>query len=142
MFNILFLNENELKEEFTFEQIYEMNELFISNKTDINEKEDIELFFNIINSIKKLIDKLNILYSNGYPFNQIINLKINKGIIYFKNSKDKVELDKFIDDYENINISFKKIQFNFYKDNQIIRFFYGKLFILLLNRITNKNKID
>ena len=85
---------------------------------------------------------MNILYSNGYPFNQIINLKINKGIIYFKNSKDKVELDKFIDDYENINISFKKIQFNFYKHNQIIRFFYGKLFILLLNRITNKNKID
>ena len=73
MFNILFLNENELKEELTFEQIYEMNELFISNKTDINVKEDIELFFNIINSIKKLIDKLNILYSNGYPFNQIIN---------------------------------------------------------------------
>ena len=139
---LLFANENKIKEELTFEKICEMNEIFMNYKTDINFKDNIEIFLNLINNIKKIIDKINILYNNGYPFNKIINLKLNEGIIFSKDDNNKIDLDKLINYFDNINISFKKTQFNYYKENQIIRFFYGKLFMLLLNRINNKKKIE
>ena len=64
------------KDKKTFDEIYEMKEMFLINyKQDITNKEKFMKFYDIIDNIKKLIDNLISLYQIGYSFrNKIFDL--------------------------------------------------------------------
>ena len=127
-----------------FDEIYEIKEmLFINYKYDKNGIK-FQNFFKMIDNIKKLIENMNYLYHNGYPYQKELNLKIEKGNIFF-NKKDNnnnkiIDLSDLINQINDLNNSFKKIQINYFEKNPILTFINSKLYSLILNNLLKEEK--
>ena len=134
------------KEKKTFDEIYEMKEMFLINyKQDKTNKEKFMKFYDIIDNIKSLIDNLFSLYQLGYPFHKEFNIKIDNGnVIYKKDINKEFYYDMNISDVINkineLNLSFKKYQISFFEKNSVLTFINGKIYPFLLSNYIKNDK--
>ena len=137
------INNKDMK---TFDEIYEMKEMFLINyKQDKTNKEIFMNFFELIDNIKKLIENINSLYQIGFPYYIEYNIKIEDGHLTYKKDNKKefyyeISLSETINKINDIKASFKKIQISYFETNPILTFIYGKIYsFLLINYIRKEN---
>ena len=129
------INNKDMK---TFDEIYEMKEMFLINyKQDKTNKEIFMNFFELIDNIKKLIENINSLYQIGFPYYIEYNIKIEDGHLTYKKDNKKefyyeISLSETINKINDIKASFKKIQISYFETNPILTFIYGKIYSFLL----------
>ena len=134
------------KEKKTFDEIYEMKEMFLINyKQDKTNKDKFIKFYDIIDNIKKLIDNLFSLYQLGYPFHKEFYIKIDNGNVTYKKDVNKefyydMNISDVIKKINEINIAFKKSQISFFEKSPMLSFIYGKIYPFLLSNYIKKEK--
>ena len=134
------------KEKKTFDEIYEMKEMFLINyKQDKTNKDKFIKFYDIIDNIKKLIDNLFSLYQLGYPFHKEFYIKIDNGNVTYKKDVNKefyydMNISDVIEKINEINIAFKKSQISFFEKSPMLSFIYGKIYPFLLSNYIKKEK--
>ena len=109
------------------------------NQQNIRSKEKItKEFITLIDHIKQLNETLNSLLKSGYP--KVINLSlvIKNSHAYDKHNSKK-DLEKIIEEYNELNKNFKKSIKNGYKEYPYLRLFYGRQFIQLYEKAKNNN---
>ena len=134
---IAYQQDNELKETLTLDEIIEIRDNILLNSFNENNNDNNKILIELINNINKLFKNYRKLFINGYPYNKEINLKILNGNIFSLDDSLMVEIDDTIKYFEELYTSFKDTQLIYFKQNPMLRFIYGKLYILLFNRITN-----
>ena len=106
--DLIIIKNNEKK---NFKEIYEIKEMvFVNYKNDIKNGKKFSKFFEIIDNIKKLIEKLNILYNNGYPYHKDFHFKIEEGNLVSNENNTFINLSEIINNINDLNNSFKKTQ--------------------------------
>ena len=95
-------------------------------------------FINLFDNIRQLMNSLNSLQSTGYPSVVDFSLKIidSKG---FDENDMKKDLEQITTYYEEINNKYKRDLKKGYEEHPLLRLFYGKQFIQLHKKSTNKN---
>ena len=109
------------------------------NEQNIKSKEKItNEFKTLIDNIKQLNETLNSLLKSGYP--KVINLSliIKNSHAYDKNNSKK-DLEKIIEEYNDLNKKFKQSIKTGYKEHPYLRLFYGRQFIQLYEKAKNNN---
>ena len=132
--NISFFNDNKVKENLNYEELYEMNDYFSLNNYHIDNR--VEKF---INDLNRLIEKINDLYTKGYPFPKKLHLKLNKNYVYSIVDNKETDFNELINYFNSLSISFQNIWFEQCKENPILRFIYGKMLSLLYNAKKSNN---
>ena len=134
---ISYQKENELKETLTLDELIEIRDNILLNSINENNNINNVILIELINNINKLFENYSKLNKNGYPYNKEINLKILDGNIFSLEDSQMVEISDTIKYFDDLFTSFKDSQLNYCKQNPMLRFIYGKLYILLFNRIVN-----
>ena len=133
--DLIIIKNNEKK---NFEEIYEIKEMvFVNYKNDIKNGKKFSKFFEIIDGIKKLIEKLNILYNNGYPYHKKFHIKIEEGNLLSNGDNTKINLSEIINNINDLNNSFKKTQIFYFEKNPILTFINTKLYSYILSKEKN-----
>ena len=138
-------NSNDIKEIYiSYKELENLRERLLTINKNIKIYQDALLFTQIFNNIKKVLETIEDLEKTGYPdkINIIINIKNKKINCNYDNKK----IFKKIKDLTNALIEQRNIQNHsfehFYKDNEVIRLFYGKQISLLYNYIRYKEDSD
>ena len=152
IFNVEYKNQNGIEVKTQANEIDELRNkiLLSSTNTNILQKEGAQLqkkmskeiithqFINLFDNIRQLMNSLNSLQSTGYPSVVDFTIKIvdSKG---FDESDMKKDLEQITTYYDEINKKYKRDLLKGYEDYPLLRLFYGKQFIQLHKKSTNKN---
>ena len=152
IFEVEYKNQNEIDVKATSNEIDELRNkiLLSSTNTNILQKEGAQLqkkmskeiithqFINLFDNIRQLMNSLNSLQSTGYPSVVDFTIKIvdSKG---FDESDMKRDLEQITTYYDEINKKYKRDLKKGYEEYPLLRLFYGKQFIQLHKKSTNKN---
>ena len=134
--------EKKEKEKFDLKLLLQLKNkaLFAQNtvKEDEIYKEQITKFNDIVLKIYSLSDTVKNLILSGYPPDISINLKIkNNSLINVDNENTTAK--EIIKKYESLFDKFDKEITKSYKNKPYLRFFYGPLFLSVLEKIKKKN---
>ncbi len=115
----------------------ESEEIEIKN-VKINKEKTIKTFLTLMNNIKQLCETLNDLKRSGYPNKLNLSMKIINSKVCLENDPTK-DLAKIMEEYKEINKKYKKGIKKGYEECPLFRLFYGKQFIEIHKKTTNKN---
>ena len=107
------------------------------NKNIINKEELTKQFVTLIDNIKQLTNTLNSLLNSGYSNKINLILIINDSNAFVQN-RNRKSLEEIIEEYRNINKNFKKSIKEGYIKFPLLRLFYGKQFIRLFEKASDK----
>lgn len=88
----------------------------------------------MVNDLNQLIENISLLCLSGYTQDIKIEIQVERNKIFEKNDRNK-NLKKIIKNYHDLNTKLKKAQIQSYRNNEIIRFKYGKLLRILNDKI-------
>ena len=142
------IDEENLKEIRCYDELIELRDysLLPRKPTDEEEEEDEQIFeilknfCNIINEIEKINQMLEKIEQKGYNETIKIIIEINDNILSYIINGNKI--DNFQSCYVYLNNLLHKlseIQINYYKNEELIKFIYGKQFNLF-NSCLRKEK--
>ena len=151
------INENnekqtkKIKKEITFEKMKKLRS-FIEKKdnfnNNLNENNFYETFYKLLSEIEKIYNLLNNIYISGYPYEIIIEIKVNEYNISFSfaslsfNNREINGLDEILTILNEILNKFKSEQKNYYQNNKISRFIYGRQYHSIFNYLNKTNNIN
>ena len=133
--------ENEIKEiSILYDELENLRERILTLNKNLELYKNTLIFVNIFNSIKKVLDILEGLDRTGFPdkIHIIINVKNKKINCNYDNKKVFYNLKDLINNLIEEKNTFIKLFEKHYKDNEMIRIFYGKQISLLYNYIRYK----
>ena len=134
--------------EFDLEKLLELKNksLFVQNtiKDDEKYKEQITQFKSKVENIKRLSRDIQKLISSGYPSNILIELKIENNKLKNGNQNEQNgQTAKYIfNKYQNLFKEFEKELINSYNTKPLLRFFYGPLFLEVIEKINKQKEIE
>ena len=135
LFDGIYINENKEPKKFNIEELIELRDRALLNKQNSKDEERrTKRFVNLVNDINQLIENISLLCLSGYTQDIKIEIQIENNKNFDKNDKTK-NIKKIIKNYHDLNKIFKKTQIHSYKNNEIIRFIYGRLFRILNDKI-------
>ena len=130
------------KEKFDLKLLLQLKNkaLFAQNTVQEDEtyKEQITKFSDIVLKIYNLSETLKNLILSGYPPDILINLKIKDNALYNVDNEN-MTAKEMIKKYESLLDKFDKEITKSYKNKPYLRFFYGPLFMSILEKIKKKN---
>ena len=117
--------------------------LFSQNMIQDDEeyKEQILLFKEIVDNIKKLCENVQKLIFSGYPSDIAIHLKIENNILKNRDSLDQ-NANNIMKKYKNLFEKFEGEIRQSYKKKPLMRFLYGPLFLALIESIKKEKEIN
>ena len=77
----------------TLDELIEIRDNILLNSFNENNNDNNKILIELINNINKLFEIYGKLFTNGYPYNKEINLKILNGNIFSLDDSLMVEID-------------------------------------------------
>ena len=135
LFEGLYINDNKEPKPFNMDDLTELRDRALLNRQNSREEERrTKKFVNLVNDLNQLIENISLLCMSGYTQDIKIEIQIEKNRIFDKKDKDK-NIKKLIKYYHELNKTLKISQIHSYRNNDIIRFIYGRLFRILNDKI-------
>ena len=103
-------------------------------------KDIINKFNHFYQGVEQLINIFNILYSKGYQENFDINIEFKKSDSKWIFKKKEYSLEELINKFSKLKQSIIRKLDKLYKENEMIRFFYGRQLYMIYNNIINKKE--
>ena len=103
-------------------------------------KDIVNRYNNFYKGVKQLINIFSTLYSKGYQENFIVKIDFEKNNEKWSFNEKEYSKEKLIQNFyqlkKSINVSLNKL----YKENEILRFFYGRQLYMIYNNLVKKNE--
>ena len=103
-------------------------------------KDIINKFNNFYKGVKKLISIFNTLFSTGYHENLDVNIDFEQNNSKWKYKEKEYSMEELINKFSNLKESVINSLNKLYKENEIIRFFYGRQLYMIYNNIIKNNE--
>lgn len=127
LFEGLYINDNKEQKPFNVDELTELRDRALLNRQNSREEERrTKKFVNLVNHLNQIIKNISLLCLYGYKQDIKIEIQIERNKIFDKNDRDK-NIKKLIEYYHELHTKLKKSQILFYRNNEIIRFIYGRL---------------